>query len=94
MKEIATDGYIGVKRMGELDEKPFHEAMKRNYNEEEADERASVLCSLWQEYMRDSEWHPFKAIMVEGKRQVLFLNAQNLTLPNITSGSSCSSLPW
>ncbi|KAB1217858.1 hypothetical protein CJ030_MR3G014732 [Morella rubra] len=69
LKEIATDGYIGVKRMGELDEKPFHEVMKRNYNEEEADERASVLCSLWQEYMRDSEWHPFKAIMVEGKRQ-------------------------
>ena len=53
--------------MGELDTKPFHEAMKKIYNEDEADERASELCSLWAEYLKDPDWHPFKVIKVEGK---------------------------
>ncbi|KAG6665792.1 protein INVOLVED IN DE NOVO 2-like [Carya illinoinensis] len=68
-KEIEIHGDIGVKRMGELDDKPFREAMKRKYDEEEADERASELCSLWKEYMMDPDWHPFKFTTVEGKQQ-------------------------
>lgn len=53
--------------MGELDTKPFHEAMKKIYNEDEADERASELCSLWAEYLKDPDWHPFRVIKVEAK---------------------------
>ncbi|XP_059628119.1 protein INVOLVED IN DE NOVO 2-like [Cornus florida] len=69
LKEISRSAHIGVKRMGELDNKPFHEASKRKYNEMEADERALELCSLWEEYLRDPEWHPFKVIKVGGKHQ-------------------------
>ncbi|CAA2958104.1 INVOLVED IN DE NOVO 2 [Olea europaea subsp. europaea] len=47
LKELSTNGQIGVKRMGELNSKPFHEAIKRKYNEVEADERVTELCSLW-----------------------------------------------
>ncbi|KAK7290181.1 hypothetical protein RIF29_04412 [Crotalaria pallida] len=68
IKEIPNaSGNIGVKRLGELDTRPFLEAMKKKYNEEDAEERASELCSLWEEYLKDPDWHPFKVIMVEGK---------------------------
>lgn len=53
--------------MGELDTKPFLESLKKKYNEEAAEERASVLCSLWAEHLKDPDWHPFKVIKVEGK---------------------------
>lgn len=66
-KDLPGRSYLRVKRMGELDTKPFHEAMKKIYNEDEADERASELCSLWAEYLKDPDWHPFKVIKVEGK---------------------------
>ncbi|XP_028798727.1 protein INVOLVED IN DE NOVO 2 [Neltuma alba] len=68
LKDI-TRAHIGVKRMGELDNRPFLEAMKQKYNEEMAEERASELCSLWEEYLRDPEWHPFKFVDVDGKTQ-------------------------
>ncbi|CAL0301446.1 unnamed protein product [Lupinus luteus] len=67
IKEIPSGGNIGVKRMGELDTRPFLEATRKKYNEEEAEERTSELCSLWEEYLKDPDWHPFKVIMVEGK---------------------------
>ncbi|OIV98274.1 hypothetical protein TanjilG_09908 [Lupinus angustifolius] len=67
IKEMPNDGNIGVKRMGELDTRPFLEFMKKKYNEEEAEDKASKLCSLWEEYLKDPDWHPFKVIMVEGK---------------------------
>ncbi|KAF9676834.1 hypothetical protein SADUNF_Sadunf08G0044500 [Salix dunnii] len=69
LKEISNRSHIGVKRMGELDSKPFLKAMKRKYTNEEAEERASVICSLWEEYLKDPDWHPFKVIMVDGKHQ-------------------------
>ncbi|MCI81687.1 XH/XS domain protein, partial [Trifolium medium] len=50
--------------MGELDTGPFHEAMKKIYNEEEAEDKATELCSLWEEYLKDPDWHPFKVVMV------------------------------
>lgn len=56
--------------MGELDSKPFFEAMKKKYNEEEAEDKASELCSLWEEYLKDPDWHPFKVTEVEGKAKV------------------------
>ncbi|KAL5537877.1 hypothetical protein UlMin_045656 [Ulmus minor] len=56
---------IGVKRMGELDSTPFVEVMKKRYSEEEAEDRAMELCSLWVEYLKDPDWHPFKIRKVE-----------------------------
>ena len=35
-----------------------------------SEERGLELCSLWEEFLRDSEWHPFKVDEVEGKHQV------------------------
>eukprot|EP00257_Ricinus_communis_P023324 XP_015583273.1 protein INVOLVED IN DE NOVO 2 isoform X2 [Ricinus communis] len=70
LKEISNRAQIGVKRMGELDSKPFLEAMKRKYTEEEAEVRASELCSLWVEYLKDPGWHPFKVAMVDGKNKI------------------------
>ncbi|KAL2333251.1 hypothetical protein Fmac_014464 [Flemingia macrophylla] len=69
VKELSSHGNIRLKRMGELDTRPFLEAMKKRYNEEDAEERASELCSLWEEYLKDPDWHPFKVIMVEGKEK-------------------------
>lgn len=71
LKEIPNRSSIGVKRMGELDGKPFLEAMKRKYREEEAEDRAMELCSLWEEYLKDPDWHPFKVTMVDGKHKEL-----------------------
>ncbi|XVE99579.1 hypothetical protein REPUB_Repub03eG0211600 [Reevesia pubescens] len=69
LKERSNRAQIGVKRMGELDSKPFLEAMNRRYNEELAEERASEHCSLWEEYLRDPGWHPFKRIKLEGEEE-------------------------
>ena len=69
LKDLASSAHISVKRMGELDSKPFHEAMQRKYNEEEAEDIASELCSLWEEYLKDPDWHPLKDITVDGNHQ-------------------------
>ncbi|KAF8397479.1 hypothetical protein HHK36_016396 [Tetracentron sinense] len=69
LKEMSSRALIGIKKMGELDEKAFHIASKLKYPDEVADEKAAELCSLWEAYLRDPEWHPFKIIMVKGKHQ-------------------------
>lgn len=67
---MPINSHVGVKRMGELDNKPFYVAMKRKYNSDEADERATELCSLWEEYLRDPGWHPIKVVTINGQLQV------------------------
>ncbi|KAF8393058.1 hypothetical protein HHK36_021299 [Tetracentron sinense] len=53
---------IGIKRMGELDEKPFENACKQKFPHEDALVKSAELCSLWQEYLKKPEWHPFKIV--------------------------------
>lgn len=73
LKEFPNTPCIGIKRMGELNNKPFYEAMKKKYRDEaEAEERASELCSLWEEYLKDPEWHPTRVIMINEKEQEVF----------------------
>ncbi|XP_021828616.1 factor of DNA methylation 5-like [Prunus avium] len=62
--DSASRAFIGVKRMGELESKPFQTACKRKYPMDEADDQAAALCSLWESYLRDSCWKPFKTIRV------------------------------
>ncbi|CAA7026053.1 unnamed protein product [Microthlaspi erraticum] len=57
---IGTETDIGVKRMGELDEKPFLNVCKKRYSADEAAVEAATLCSKWQNNVNDSKWHPFK----------------------------------
>ncbi|RZC89522.1 hypothetical protein C5167_027062 [Papaver somniferum] len=55
---------IRVKRMGEIDVKPFLEACKKKYSADEADIKASVICSNWQEALKDPSWFPFCNVKV------------------------------
>ncbi|XP_024014820.1 factor of DNA methylation 3 isoform X2 [Eutrema salsugineum] len=57
--------HIGVRRMGELDTKPFMEAMRRNYCQEDLEDWAVEVIQLWEEYLKDPDWHPFKRIKLE-----------------------------
>ena len=63
------DGFIGVKRMGELDITAFSTACKRDH---------SLLGpDVWQDYLSDPSWHPFKAIEDKfGNRKVYIPNKQ------------------
>ncbi|KAK4776680.1 hypothetical protein SAY86_005368 [Trapa natans] len=68
--ELPIRSHIRVKRLGELDFKPFFEAMKLKYNEDEADTKASEICTLWDLYLRDPNWHPFITTEVDGKQSI------------------------
>ncbi|PKI61724.1 hypothetical protein CRG98_017948 [Punica granatum] len=57
---------VGIKRMGELDAKPFQAAAKKKYGKVNADMEAVKLCTSWQALLRDPSWHPFKIITHEG----------------------------
>lgn len=56
---------IGVKRMGEVDMKAFHDVCKERFGHEEAQIKASELCSLWQDKLKDAGWHPLKVVIVD-----------------------------
>lgn len=71
MRENNARAFIGVKRMGELDEKPFVAAAKRNGSGKENAENAIKLASLWEKRLRDPSWHPFKVITLGGNSKVL-----------------------
>ncbi|WZZ02611.1 hypothetical protein YC2023_088532 [Brassica napus] len=47
---------IRIKRLGELDEKPFLKACKERFKGEEAEVQYAMLCSKWQESLKDSGW--------------------------------------
>ncbi|XP_010472874.1 PREDICTED: factor of DNA methylation 5-like isoform X3 [Camelina sativa] len=59
---------IRVKRVGELDEKPFMRACKQRFTAEEAAVQHAILCSKWQENLKDSAWHPFKHVGTGDKK--------------------------
>ncbi|CAA7016238.1 unnamed protein product [Microthlaspi erraticum] len=60
-----TRSHIGIRRMGELDTKPFLEAMRRKYCQEDLEDWAVEVIQLWEEYLKDPDWHPFKRIKLE-----------------------------
>ncbi|XP_077239008.1 factor of DNA methylation 2-like [Tasmannia lanceolata] len=60
---------IGVKKMGMLDVKPFRIACKKIFSSGEAVVKAVELCSLWEEYIKNPQWHPFKRIIIDGELQ-------------------------
>ncbi|XP_020577471.1 factor of DNA methylation 5-like [Phalaenopsis equestris] len=60
---------IGIKKMGELNEKVFYNACIKKYRKDNADVKAAELCSLWQDELKKPEWHPFKMVTIDGKLQ-------------------------
>ncbi|KAK6139568.1 hypothetical protein DH2020_026691 [Rehmannia glutinosa] len=68
----SSDVDIGIKRMGEIDEEAFKNACELRFPPEEAEIRAVELCSLWQEKLKNPEWHPFKIVEDENG------NAENM----------------
>jgi hypothetical protein len=52
---------IGIKRMCELDEKPFVLSCKEMYGEDAEMKAAEFVC-MWQEHVKDPNWHPFKIV--------------------------------
>ncbi|KAF0921722.1 hypothetical protein E2562_016995 [Oryza meyeriana var. granulata] len=56
---------IGVKRMGELDQKAFHSACKKKVPQN--DLKLTLLSSQWEDELRKPEWHPFKVIETDGQ---------------------------
>ena len=69
---ITTRTNIGIKRMGEIDHKAFQDTCKKRFHIEEANLQATKLCSLWQEHLKNPEWHPFKVVEVNGNPQVYY----------------------
>lgn len=61
---------IGIKRMGDIDIKPFQNTCKQRFSPDEAMVQASTLCSLWQDNLTDPNWHPFKVVTIDGDSQV------------------------
>ncbi|XP_061342494.1 factor of DNA methylation 1-like [Gastrolobium bilobum] len=67
----STKTNIGLKRMGELDQKVFVDICKKRFPLEDAGTKGVELCSLWQENVKNSAWHPFKVIIVDDKPEAI-----------------------
>ncbi|XP_040361877.1 protein INVOLVED IN DE NOVO 2 [Rosa chinensis] len=75
---------IGVKTLGDLDLKAFQVAAKRRYTAiEEANERAVELCSVWEDYVGDSNWNPYKVIMDETGKRMEIIDEEDKKLKNL-----------
>ncbi|KAK9938892.1 hypothetical protein M0R45_015606 [Rubus argutus] len=76
--------YIGVKTLGDLDLKAFQVSAKKRFcDEEEANERAVELCSIWENYIGDSKWNPFKVISDEKGKRKEIINEDDRKLKNL-----------
>ncbi|KAL5703597.1 hypothetical protein ACHQM5_022126 [Ranunculus cassubicifolius] len=71
-KERPGSCSIGVKRMGELESKVFHKSRKRNIRATGGELESAELCSLWEDYIRDPAWHPFRMIHTDyGMKEII-----------------------
>ena len=66
----STRTNIGVKRMGEINEKTFVNECKKRFKGDDVLTKAGVGCSMWQENLKDPAWHPFKIVHNDGKTEV------------------------
>ncbi|CAL4958157.1 unnamed protein product [Urochloa decumbens] len=60
---------IRIKRMGELEEKPFQDACKRKYGNVDYQTKAAKLVESWQDELKKPSWHPFVAVQVNGEHK-------------------------
>lgn len=69
---------IGTKRMGDLDQKVFLNASKKRFSEEEAGIKGVELCSMWQENVKNTAWHPFKVVKVNDDHVVCIIETHSV----------------
>nr|XP_027110978.1 factor of DNA methylation 1-like [Coffea arabica] len=60
---------IGVKRMGEIDQKPFQDVCAKKFSRSDWEVRSVESISLWQEKVSNPSWQPFKNTLKDGKWQ-------------------------
>ncbi|KAJ0266724.1 XH/XS domain-containing protein [Hirschfeldia incana] len=68
-EDLVSGGEIRVKRMGQLDTKPFELAVKkklRGGSRVKAELKAMELCSFWEGQVGDVHWYPFKVDESDG----------------------------
>ncbi|PHT47593.1 Factor of DNA methylation 1 [Capsicum baccatum] len=75
--------HIGIKRMGEIDSKAFQNALKQRFPNQEAEIKAIELLSLWQEKIKDPDWHPFKTIMIDESNVERVIDENDEALRNL-----------
>ncbi|VFR03312.1 unnamed protein product [Cuscuta campestris] len=63
---IDSRANICVKRMGDLDTRPFINVFKNKHPKKEAEQKALELWTVWDNHLRDPHWHPFKCIVKKG----------------------------
>lgn len=78
--KCGSASYIGIKRMGELDARPFYNAVNRKYSEKEASDKAAELCLMWVDHLRDHSWHPFKTVMGEDGKTVVCIQYSSTSI--------------
>uniref|UniRef100_A0A0D9ZA70 Factor of DNA methylation 1-5/IDN2 domain-containing protein n=1 Tax=Oryza glumipatula TaxID=40148 RepID=A0A0D9ZA70_9ORYZ len=64
-KMAGVRSIIGVKRMGELDQKAFYNACKNKMPNDKL--KLALVCSKWEDELTKPEWHPFKVIETAGQ---------------------------
>ncbi|KAG9442554.1 hypothetical protein H6P81_018408 [Aristolochia fimbriata] len=76
---------IGLKSMGEIEQKPFQDACMSQFGRDEGEFKSAELLSLWQEHIKDPEWHPFKRVVVNEKSEELkeVVNEEDEKLKNL-----------
>ncbi|KAL5716723.1 hypothetical protein ACHQM5_009851 [Ranunculus cassubicifolius] len=58
--------HIGIKRMGEVDLKPFQEVcIKSFFGKKDWSMECVKLCSRWQENVSNSQWYPFTRVEMD-----------------------------
>nr|XP_045090324.1 factor of DNA methylation 5-like [Aegilops tauschii subsp. strangulata] len=68
-QDLTTDRTsIGIKKMGMLNLESLEKAFNQKLSEPaESSYHAALFCEKWENEIRNPKWHPFKAIMVDGK---------------------------
>ncbi|KAH7840867.1 hypothetical protein Vadar_022657 [Vaccinium darrowii] len=68
LKDMLNDRTIfRIKRMGEVDRRPFKELFLQKCSDGDWDEMSAKLCSYWEDEMKDPHWHPFKKTTIDGR---------------------------
>ncbi|XP_057474603.1 factor of DNA methylation 1-like [Actinidia eriantha] len=80
---LSSRTLIGIKRMGELDMKPFQNTCKARFPPSEVDVKALELCSLWQERLKNPDWHPYKMLTLEGGNHQEIIDEDDELLKNL-----------